>query len=150
VQEATLVEEVRIMKKTIVAVALLLVASSAQSQELKKGNLVGMHVMTVNLEPNITIEQFTDFYVDRVIPEYKKYREGWKIYPVKRIRGEKANGLGLIIVIDSEASRDKFYNSDGSLSELGKAMDAKMQPVMEEMQKLGTVATDVYTDWLVY
>ena len=138
------------MKKMIVAVALLSLAGITEAQELKKGNLVGTHVMSVKLEAGVTMEQFTDFYVKKFIPEFERHQPGWKAYPVKRIRGEKADGIGLIIVIDSEANRDKFYSADGSPSELGKAVNAKLQPVIDEMQKLGTFTADVYTDWLVY
>ena len=138
------------MKKMILAVALLSMVGTAEAQELKKGNLVGTHVMTVKLEPGVTIEKFTEFYVKKVVPEFERHLAGWKLHPVKRIRGEKADGFGLIIVIDSEANRDKLYNADGSPSELGKASNAKIQPIIDEMQKLGTITADVYTDWLVY
>jgi len=144
-----LVEEVK-MKKIVVVLALFSIVGVTDAQLLKKGNLVGTHTLTVKLEPGVTMEQFTDFYVKKLIPEFERYRPGWKVYPVKRIRGEKANGLAIIIVIDSEANRDKFYNTDGSPSELGKATNAKLQPINEAMQRLGTITADVYTDWLVY
>ena len=138
------------MKKMILAVTLLSMVGTAEAQELKKGNLVGVHVMTVKLEPGVTIEKFTEFYVTKVIPEVERHRAGWRLYPVKRIRGEKADGFGVIFVIDSEANRDKFYNADGNPTELGKAVNAKVQPIYDEMQKLGTITAGVYTDWLVY
>ncbi|NQT26034.1 hypothetical protein HQ585_11805 [candidate division KSB1 bacterium] len=141
------------MKKTnrwLVIVLVVIIALPVIAQELKKGNLVGTHIMDVKLEPDVTLEQFTDFYVNKVIPELEKHRTGWKFYPVKWIRGEKADGFGVIIVIDSEANRDKLYNADGSTSELGKEINTKLQPVVDEMQKLGTITNAIYTDWLVY
>ncbi len=54
------------------------------------------------------------------------------------------------MVIASEAERDKYYNADGTDSELGKAVNAKVQPIYDELKKLGTFTSDVYTDWLVY
>src|SRR5262245_3056957 len=132
-------------------VAAVLAASCAltEAQELKKGNLVGTHVMAVKLEPGVTLEQFTAFYVDKAIPAAEKIWSGWKYYPVRRIRGEKADGFGVLIVIPSEAERDKYYNADGSLSELGKAAMAKYQPTRDELAKLGTITADPYVDWLV-
>jgi len=139
------------MKTGVLAVAVL-VASAVlvHAQELKKGNVVGMHVSTIKLADGVTIEKFTAFFVEKAVPAYEKSWPGWKFYPVRRIRGEKAEGFGLMIVIPTEAERDKYYNADGSLSELGKAANAKVQPIMDEMNKLGTIATNSYIDWLVY
>ena len=65
--------------KTLTAVfAMILLNSVAFGQELKKGNLVGVHTMDVKLEPGVTIEQFTDFYISKVIPLFEKNRTGWK------------------------------------------------------------------------
>jgi hypothetical protein len=83
-------------------------------------------------------------------PRTRRAGRGWKFYTVRRIRGEKAEGFGLIIVIPTEAERDRYYNADGSLSQLGKAENAKIQPIVDEMNKLGTITADPYIDWLVY
>ena len=138
------------MEKMILGVAVLLIASTTPAQELKTGNVVGTHIAAVKLQPGVTMEQFTEFYVKRVIPEAEKSRPGWKIYPVRRIRGEKAEGFGIIMVIASEADRDKYYNADGTESELGKAANAKVQPILDQLNQLGTFSSDAFTDWLVY
>ena len=138
------------MGKAILAAALVLIASGAHAQGLKKGNLVGTHIMTVKLEPGVTMDQFVAAYNAKVIPDVEKGRPGWKAYPVRRIRGEKADGMALIIVIPSEAERDKYYNADGSDSELGKATKTRFAPAMNEMEKLGAITADTYTDWVVY
>jgi hypothetical protein len=96
------------------------------------------------------MEQFLDFYNNKVLPALLATRPGWKAYPVKRVRGEPVEGMGLLIVIPSEAERDRYYKADGSDSELGKAANAKAQPIVDELGKLGTVTADVYTDWMVY
>ena len=138
------------MKKTILAAGLIAWAGVAHAQGLNKGNLVGVHNIGVKLEPGVTMEQFVDFYNKKVVPELEKSRPGWKAYPVKRVRGEKADGMGLIIVIPSERERDKYYNADGSDNELGRAANAKLQRVTDEMKKLGTITADPYIDWVVY
>lgn len=140
------------MKKRMMAVVLglFVMATFAEAQGLETGNLVGTHLLSVKLAPGATIEQFTDFYVRKLIPEAEKHFTGWKFYPVKRIRGEQAEGFAVIMVIDSEANRDRLYNDDGSLTELGQALNAKVQPVLDELQKIGEITADVYTDWLVY
>ena len=138
------------MKTITLAAILLSLAGTTQAQELKKGNLVGTHLVSVELKPGVTMAQFTEFYVSKVIPEFEKAMQGWKIYPVRRIRGEKADGLAFFMVISSEAERDKYYNADGTPTELNKTVTAKVQPMIDQLEKLGTIKADVYTDWLVY
>ena len=36
------------------------------------------------------------------------------------------------------------------LEGFGKAANAKVQPIVDEMNKLGMIAANSYTDWLVY
>ena len=139
------------MRKAILTAGLLLLAGVAHAQEVKRGNLVGTHNLTVKLEPGVTMDQFVDFYKNKVIPVLEESRPGWKWYSLKRIRGEKAD-MGLLIVITSEGERDKYYNTDGTDSELGKASNTKLNllPVFDELKKLGTITAGVYTDWVLY
>ncbi len=58
--------------------------------------------MTINLDPEVTMNQFKDFYVNKVIPEYEKHITGWKGYLVKGIRGENINSFGVIWIVDTE------------------------------------------------
>ena len=52
------------------------------------------------------------------------------------------------MVAESEKTRDKLYNDNGSLTEYGKVINAKMKPVLEEVEKFGKL-TRTYTDWLI-
>ena len=136
------------MKKLIVVTALILFTGITFGQTLQKGNLVGMHILTINLDPDVTMNQFLDFFSSKVIPEIEESFPGWKAYLVKGIRGENANSFGLIYVIESEEDRNKYYNEDGSQNELGNSIVEKVQPIMTELNQLGTWTTE-YTDWLV-
>jgi len=130
------------MKKLILtAAALILFAGATFGQTLQKGNLIGFHVTTVDLKPDVTMEQYQEFYISKVIPEIEKHYPGWKGYAVKGIRGENENSIGVIYVIESEKYRDKYFNEDGSLNELG--------PIWEELNKLGIYSEKHYTDWIV-
>jgi hypothetical protein len=134
----------------IFALSLFLVTTATYGQELKKGTLVGVHTFDdVKLAPGVTIEQFVNAY-NKLIPAFEKAQNGWKFYPIKRIRGEKSSAYGVMIVIPSVKERDKYYNADGSENELGKAADKTLEPAMKELMKLGTISTDRYIDWLVY
>jgi hypothetical protein len=136
------------MKKLILFATLILVAGLTYGQNLQKGNLVGTHIAEVSLKPGVTMEQFTEFFIDKYIPEAEKIWKGWKFYLVKGIRGENINSFGLIIIINSQKERDKYYNSDGTSNELGNTAYEKLKPVQDELEKLGSF-TSKYTDWVI-
>ena len=136
------------MKKLFITTAFILLAGVAFGQSLQKGNLVGFHVMTINLDPNVTMNQFMDFYVNKYIPEFEKILPGVKLYIAKSIRGENENNFGLIYIFDSEKNRDKYHNEDGTYNELGNSTAEKLQPITEELNKLGTYSS-TYDDWII-
>ena len=136
------------MKKLVIIGILVLLSGITFGQSLQKGNLVGMHVLTVNLNPDVTMNQFLHFYSSKVIPQVETNFPGWKAYLVKGVRGENENKFGVIYVIDSEDDRNKLFNEDGSANELGNSIMQNIQPIMDESNQLGTW-TSVYTDWLV-
>jgi len=117
-------------------------------QTLKKGNLVGTHVITIELNPGVTMKDFQEFHINKLIPEYEKYYIGWQMYMAKGIRGENKNKYGWILVADSEETRDRLYKDNGSLTEYGKVINEKMKPVLKEVEKFGKL-TRTYTDWLI-
>jgi hypothetical protein len=136
------------MKKLILFTAFILIVSSAYGQNLQKGNLVGTHVMTITPNSGVTVEQISNYMIKTYIPEFQKVRPEWKGYMTRGIRGENVNSVGMIIVIKSEKDRDKYYNSDGTVNELGKKANEKMKPFDDEVAKLGTWTTK-YTDWVI-
>lgn len=136
------------MKNLILTAALILVFGTTFGQMLQKGNLVGVHHLTVNLDPDVNMNQFKDFYVNKVIPEYEKHITGTKAYLLKGIRGENINSLGIIWIFETEGDRNKYFNEDGSFSDFGNTTFEKLQPIDDELEKLGTW-TSKYTDWIV-
>jgi hypothetical protein len=139
------------MKKLIPALLLFLLSTFAYGQEIRKGTLIGVHTFDdVKLAPGVTMEQFVNAYNTKMIPAMEEAVKGWKLYPIKRIRGEKSATYGVMIVIASEKERDKYYNPDGSENEAGKAVDKTLEPALKELSQFGTITTDRYIDWLVY
>jgi hypothetical protein len=136
------------MKKLIFTTAITILAGLAFGQTLQKGNLVGVHVITIELNPGVTMEQFQNFHLNTLIPEYEKLYKGWQLFLVKGIRGENINTYGWIMVAESEETRDKHYNDNGSLTEYGKAINEKMKPILDEVEKFGILKRK-YTDWLI-
>ncbi len=136
------------MKSLILVSALLLVGSVTSAQTLQKGNLVGTHVLSVNLDPDVTMNQFKGFFINKWIPELEKHFVGVKAFPLKGIRGENKNSLGVLYIYESVEVRNRFWKDDGSTTELGALALEKMGPVGTELDKLGTWTWN-YTDWII-
>ena len=135
------------MKKLIFITALIVMAGITHGQTLQKGNFIGFHVYTINLDPDVTMNQYLDVWKNKFIPALEKNFEV-KSYIIKGIRGECENCFGSILIWESEAVRDKFYKKEGGLNEIGQAAMQKMQSAWDEMEKLGKI-TAKYTDWVI-
>ena len=136
------------MKRLIIAAAFILLAGVAFGQHLQKGIILGVHHMTITLKPDVTMDQYLDFIKNKVIPEREKHFDGWKLFIVKGNKGEHVNEYGVAYYIESMKDYNEIYNNDGSQTDKGKAGSEKMQPIMDELEKLGTGAS-TYTDWLI-
>ena len=136
------------MKKFIFFAALMTAVNFSFAQKLQKGNLVGIHVMTIALKPNVTLDQFAEFYNTKVIPSFEDAFQGVKGFLLKGKRGENTDRLSVLWQFETEQARDKFFNLDGSNTDAGKTAVEKVSQIGKELEKLGSVTT-VYTDWLV-
>ncbi len=56
--------------------------------------------------------------------------------------------MGLLFIYKNAADRDKLFDAEGNLNEKGKAANAKVKVIDEELSKLGS-STGSYIDWLV-
>ncbi len=136
------------MKKLLLIAALKLLLHFSYGQTLKKGNLLGLHVMTIQLKPNVTMDQFKTYFVTKLFPAYEKEFEGVKGYLAKGIRGESNDSFAIIWLFQSEQARNKYFGSDDTPNDVGKAALDKLNAVGKELEKLGTYTTK-YTDWAV-
>lgn len=136
------------MRKLLIVTGLLLFAGIAFGQTLQKGNLIGMHVVTVDLKPGATMDQYIDLFNEKIKPLWEKADEGMKVFATKGIRGENVNEFGMIVQYTDEAARNKGHNTDGTLTEFGNKVMGEMAPVLSEWEKIGT-HTSKYTDWLL-
>jgi hypothetical protein len=135
------------MKKLILTTALVLLAAITFGQTLQKGGILGIHQMTITLKPEVTIDQFLDFYQNKVIPESEKLMDGWKGFVVKGNIGEHVNEYRVVWYIESMKDYNKFFTNDGPTDEVNVLME-KIQPVIDEIHKLGTWTSE-YTDWVI-
>ena len=138
------------MKKLILLAAFVIVAGTTFGQTLQKGNLIGVHVIDVTIQPDVTYNQWKDFYVNKLIPKMNEaYQNDAKVFLLEGIRGESKNEIGLIFVFKSGEARDKYFNEDGSYTEFGEKFREKMNSVNKEAEKYEKEYSTKYTDWIV-
>jgi len=122
------------------------------AQTLKKGAVVCVNTYTFTLNPDVTMNQFLDFYVNKYIPEFEKNYPGVKSYLLWGDRGEKKDQIGTIDVYESVAVRDKYYpiENDTTMTEAVKLANEKMKVINQESGKffIGD-GTRTYTDWII-
>ena len=140
------------MKKLFFTTALLLAACFTFGQTIQKGNMVGIHIITVELKPNVTIEQVLDFYNTQWAPAAEQYF-GFKSFFGKCLRGTECaeNKLLKISHFKTEADRDKYFNmaeGGGDLNELGEKAWAQFAPTNDALLQLATIKEE-WADWLI-
>ena len=138
------------MKKLVVLTALILLSGLTFGQTFQKGNLVGFHVGTVNLDPDVTFNQWKEFVLETYLPAFNKEFEGEiQVFIAKGDRGDEINCISQIIIIKSVEIRDKYFTESGGTSELYKEKWAKLKSINDEFQKLGIFSREHYTDWVI-
>ncbi len=139
------------MKKGLFFLAFALTSFFSFGQTVHKGNLLGLHVFTPDLKQGVTMEAYTKFFTSKVIPAYDKAFPGMKTYLIKSLRGQDSTSMGAIYMFNSEADRNKYFNNDGTTTELFTTANAKLGEIEKEMDNYITAASapDKYNDWLV-
>ena len=136
------------MKKLFVITALILFSGITFSQSLEKGNLIGLHIFSLNLDPDITYNQYKNFFIQKYIPELDKNFPDVKHYFTKGSREDNENSIGLIVFFESQEIKNKYYNEDGNRTELMISTQERMKSTREKLDSLGTVTTK-YTEWII-
>ena len=137
------------MKKLIVVIALILFAGIAFGQKIKKGKTVGVHSLTFELNPDVTMEEAQDFIINTYIPVREKHHPGIKSFFAKGLRGENKDSYGWVNVVESLETLRKYYNDDGSQTELEKSIREKMKSEYDEFNRIFKNMNDKYTTWLI-
>ena len=137
------------MKKIIVITTFILLAGAAFGQTLQKGGILAVRSYTVILQPDVTMNQFLDFCINKYNPAFEKNYPGVKIFMLMGDRGEKKNQIGEILYFESVKLRDKYWPVEDTSSDFEKAAAEKMKPIDEEFRKLVVDITNDYTDWVI-
>jgi len=135
------------MKKIIFVTAFIIMAGIAYGQTLQKGNVVRVHVYTINLDPDVTMNQYLEVWANKLAPALEENSEV-KYFIIKGIQGECENCFGDMWIFESKAVQDKYFKEDGTLTKTGQEVQEKIQPELDELARLGT-STQTYTDWIV-
>jgi hypothetical protein len=137
------------MKKIVIVITAVLIANLIFAQPLQKQTLFGVHLINVKLQPGVTLDQFKTFFTDSVLPEYEKNWSGLKSYLLKSARGPNKNSFAIMWLFKTEATRDKYFNADGTPNELEKEALEKVKPIEEKLKKYGTYTIKYMDDWVV-
>ena len=137
------------MRKLLVVTAFLLFAGVASGQTLQKGGSFGLHVLTIELAPDLTMDQYLDFLNNKYIPKVEKHFKGVTVTLMEGDRGEHVNNIGWVNYFESEEARDRYWPEEGESTDEGKAAREKIQPFLDELEKLGTYTREYYTGWVI-
>ena len=135
------------MRKLLIVSALILFAGVAFGQTLTKGSVIGVHNYTITLQPDVTMDQFLEFWRNNVIPEFEKVWPGPKTIVMKGDRGEHKYGFATISYFESIEQRDKIYPTEGDPDDA--AIPESLGPIMEELGKYIISYEDDYTDYVI-
>lgn len=137
--------------KSFLLLCLLLGFSVTQlcGQTLKKGAVCGIHTFTLNINPDATLNQVKDLFLNKYIPEVEKNFPGTKVYLLSGDRGENINKLALMTVFESVQIRDKYYPTPDESSPEGTAANEKVVAAIGDVSNILLGYTTVYTDWIV-
>lgn len=137
------------MKKIFLSITLILFALMLSGQTLQKGQVIGFHVITPDLNPDVTFNQWKTFAMDKYVPAFNKEFEGEiAIYWLSGERGKYKNSVAFMIVFKSLEVRNKYIPEVSATSDLFNAKLEKVKPVLDEWMKMGTYTSE-WSDWVI-
>ena len=139
------------MKKSLLVLMLLSVTLVTFGQKLAKGNVVGTHVGTIILNPDVSYNQYKTFLLTKYIPELNKaYNGDMMMYFAE---SDRSNGephvITMMYVFTSVEARNKYFPTPEKFSDLFTATQEKLKPMDDQLAKLGAYSEKFYHDWIV-
>jgi hypothetical protein len=138
--------------KTFLLLCLVLGFSTSRisSQTLKKDVVISVNTYKIVLNPDVTMNEFLDFYINKYIPAFEKNHPGVKELVTIGNRGEFKNQIGSLTYYESLAVRDKYFpDESGQLSDAAKAAEEKMKDLNQELDRYLVEITRTFTDWII-
>jgi hypothetical protein len=120
---------------------------------LNQGNLVAIHIITVEPKPNVTMDQVLDFYITKWAPAEAQYFGLKNTYFGKCLRGTGCteNKILMLTIFNTTADRDKYFKMDeggNDLNELGEKAWAQFSPTYDSLMQLATIKEE-WEDWMI-
>jgi hypothetical protein len=140
------------LRRCLVAAVLVMVPIICQARGLERGNLIGVHVVTVDLKPGVSMEDFTKFYVEHVLLEYEKSWPGLEGYLLKSFFSDSKNKFAVVWLFNTVEDRNRNFNADGTANQLERAAQARVKPIEDKLKEMYGSYTVEYThedDWVV-
>jgi hypothetical protein len=135
------------MKKLLIVTALVLFAGIAFGQTLTKGSVIGVHNYSITLQPDVTMNQFMEFWTNTVIPEFDKVWPGGNQLVMMGDRGKHKYGFATISYFESVEQRDKIYPAEIDPNDA--PIPEELLPIMGELGKYILSYEDEYTDYVI-
>jgi hypothetical protein len=136
------------MKKLFIITALILLAGVAYGQTLEKGAMLSAHMLVINLKPDVTLDQYLDFVEKTWIPEWEKQFPGLELFLMKGLNRETESTYSLLFYYASKEVFNKYWNDDGSATDLGNAGVTNLEPVYLEGDKFTPYNPEI-SDWII-
>ena len=140
------------MRKLLVIASLVLFAGIAFGQTLEKGNIIGLHVVQLNPDPDVTFNQYYSGMHEYATLFNKEFQGEVEMRIAKADRGNDANSLGLIWFFKSVEVRAKYFTEDGAATELfNTKMEKANTAFADKAAALGnsTWSSIHYNDWII-
>jgi len=135
------------MKNILILCAFVLISASSFGQIIPKGGMIGVHNFTLKLNGSTTEAEYLAAFEAKWIPVASK-AYNCEIHVIKYLRGKSENKWGLLFIYKNAADRDKLFDAEGKLNDIGKVANAKVKVIDDELIKLGS-ASGSYIDWSV-
>ncbi len=135
------------MRNFAVVAALLLATGIVNGQTIEKGVILVMSKYEVTLQPDATIEQYTDWLVEKYNPAAEQAYPGVKVFSLIG-EGELMDQISTLTFFESQELKEKYFPSDGSMPNREEALEI-LRPVNELTKEFLQDIKHVSTTWVV-
>ena len=115
---------------------------------LSKDNLIGFHKLNVTLNNGYTMQDFENYFTETLIPAYNSSFMGAKVHLIKGIKGKDVNSLGMLWIFESSEFVSKFWNSNGTSTDLNNSINEGLNDINAGLSVIGSWTSE-FTDWTV-
>lgn len=132
------------MRKLLIITAIFCIGGIAFGQSFKPGGVLMVHQWQTSVD-DATLEQMVEFWEKNIMSELDKLIPEASTFIVKGIAEDNKNSIATCYYYESLEDLRKYFNEDGTPTEAGGAVFAKLMPATEEFSaKFGEF---VYTAW---